>query len=81
MGSSVAGRGGIHSPSAGFALKPQGFLDAPHIRTFLITVSSRGEKYFAAIRYRFTVSETIALPACVLEFEGLGGRLFRVAQK
>ena len=36
--------------------EPQGFPDAPHHPSFPSTVLRHGEKYFATIRYRFTVS-------------------------
>jgi aldose 1-epimerase len=52
---SVVGRGGvIYRQSAGFALEPQGFPDAPHHPNFPSTILRPGESYHAVIRYRFT---------------------------
>jgi aldose 1-epimerase len=51
---SVAGRGIIYRQSAGFALEPQGFPDAPHHPNFPSTILRPGERYHAIIRYRFT---------------------------
>jgi aldose 1-epimerase len=49
------GRGGIvYRQSAGLALEPQGFPDAPHHANFPSTVLRPGESYHAIIRYRFT---------------------------
>jgi len=56
LNGSVAGRGGIYRQSAGFALEPQGFPDAPHHPSFPSTILRPGEKYLATIGYRFMVS-------------------------
>jgi aldose 1-epimerase len=49
-----AGRGGvIYRQSAGFALEPQGFPDAPHHPRFPSTVLRPGEIYRRVIRYHF----------------------------
>lgn len=55
---SVTGRGGIiYRQSAGFALEPQGFPDAPNHAGFPSTILRPEENYSAVIRYRFLVSE------------------------
>ncbi|MGH8227902.1 MAG: aldose epimerase family protein [Steroidobacteraceae bacterium] len=56
LNGSVAGRGGAYRQSAGLALEPQGFPDAPHHPSFPSNVLRPGERYAAAIRYRFTVA-------------------------
>lgn len=53
LNGSVAGRGGIYRQSAGLAFEPQGFPDAPHHASFPSSFLRAGERYFAAIRYRF----------------------------
>jgi aldose 1-epimerase len=56
LNGSIAGRGGvIYRQSAGFAFEPQGFPDAPNHPQFPSTILRPGEKYGAAIRYRFMV--------------------------
>jgi len=56
LNGSVTGRGGvIYRQSAGFALEPQGFPDAPHHPAFPSTILHPSETYIAIIRYRFTV--------------------------
>jgi aldose 1-epimerase len=56
LNGSVCGRGGIiYRQSAGFAFEPQGFPDAPHHPGFPSTILRPTEKYYAIIRYRFTV--------------------------
>lgn len=57
LNGSVAGRGGIiYRQSAGLAVEPQGFPDAPHHRNFPSTVLRPGERYRQMIRYRFTTA-------------------------
>ena len=52
-----AGHGGvIYRQSAGFALEPQGFPDAPHHSNFPSTILRPGEQYRRIIRYRFGVT-------------------------
>lgn len=54
LNGSIAGRGGIiYRQSAGFALEPQGFPDAPHHPTFPTTILRPQERYHAIIRYHF----------------------------
>lgn len=50
----VAGRGGAYRQSAGFALEPQGFPDAPNRPEFPSTVLRPGMVYRQVIAYRFT---------------------------
>jgi aldose 1-epimerase len=50
----VAGRGGVYRQSAGFALEPQGFPDAPNRPEFPSTVLRPGKVYRQVIAYRFT---------------------------
>jgi aldose 1-epimerase len=55
LNGSVAGRGGVvYRQSAGFALEPQGFPDAPHHPAFPSTILRPRQDYEAVIRYRFT---------------------------
>jgi aldose 1-epimerase len=57
LNGTFAGRGGaIYRQSAGLAFEPQGFPDAPHHSNFPITILRPGERYRAAIRYRFTAA-------------------------
>ncbi len=51
---SVAGRGGTYRQSAGFALEPQGFPDAPNRPEFPSTLLQPGIVYRQVIAYRFT---------------------------
>ncbi len=51
---SVAGRGGAYRQSAGLALEPQGFPDAPNQPEFPSTVLQPGTVYRQVIAYRFT---------------------------
>lgn len=51
---SVAGRGGAYRQSAGLALEPQGFPDAPNRPEFPSTVLRPGTVYRQVIAYRFT---------------------------
>jgi aldose 1-epimerase len=44
----------IYRQSAGLALEPQAFPDAPHHANFPSTVLRPGETYRRNIRYRFT---------------------------
>jgi aldose 1-epimerase len=54
LNGSVVGRGDIiYRQSAGFALEPQGFPDAPHHAEFPTTILRPQEDYRAVIRYRF----------------------------
>jgi aldose 1-epimerase len=54
LNGSAIGRGGvIYRQSAGFALEPQGFPDAPHHPAFPSTILRPGETYHPIIRYRF----------------------------
>ncbi len=50
----VAGRGGAYRQSAGFAVEPQGFPDAPNRPEFPSTVLRPGTVYRQVIAYRFT---------------------------
>lgn len=55
LNGSVAGRGGIiYRQSAGFALEPRGFPDAPHHPNFPSIILRLGESCYAVICYRFT---------------------------
>jgi aldose 1-epimerase len=55
LNGSIVGRGGVlYRQSAGFAVEPQGFPDAPHHPTFPTTILRPQERYHAIIRYRFT---------------------------
>ena len=49
----VTGRGGAYRQSAGFALEPQGFPDAPHHPQFPSTILRPGTTYDQSICYRF----------------------------
>jgi aldose 1-epimerase len=53
---SVAGRGGAYRQSAGLALEPQGFPDAPNHPEFPSTILRPGETYRETIGYRITAS-------------------------
>jgi aldose 1-epimerase len=53
---SVSGRGGLYRQSAGFALEPQGFPDAPNQPNFPATILRPGERYHEEIVYRFPVA-------------------------
>ena len=53
---SQAGRGGLYRQSAGFAVEPQGFPDAPNQTHFPSTILRPGERYHEEIIYRFSVS-------------------------
>jgi len=50
---SVAGRGGAYRQSAGFAIEPQGFPDAPNQAKFPTTVLRPGATYREVIKYCF----------------------------
>ena len=50
---SLAGRGGLYRQSAGFALEPQGFPDAPNQPNFPSSILRPGELYREQIVYRF----------------------------
>jgi aldose 1-epimerase len=54
LNGSVAGRGGAYRQSAGLALEPQGFPDAPNRPDFPSTVLRPGSVYRQVIAYRFT---------------------------
>jgi aldose 1-epimerase len=55
LSGAFAGHGGvIYRQSAGLALEPQAFPDAPHHPDFPSTVLRPGETYHRHIRYRFT---------------------------
>jgi aldose 1-epimerase len=55
LSGAFAGHGGvIYRQSAGLALEPQAFPDAPHHANFPSTVLRPGETYRRNIRYRFT---------------------------
>jgi aldose 1-epimerase len=54
LNGSVAGRGGAYRQSAGLALEPQGFPDAPNRAEFPSTVLRPGSVYRQVIAYRFT---------------------------
>jgi aldose 1-epimerase len=54
LNGSVAGRGGAYRQSAGLALEPQGFPDAPNRPDFPSTVLRPGSVYHQVIAYRFT---------------------------
>jgi aldose 1-epimerase len=51
----VTGRGGAYRQSAGFALEPQGYPDAPHHPQFPSTILRPGTTYHQSICYRFGV--------------------------
>jgi len=53
---SVAGRGGAYRQSAGFAIEPQGFPDAPNHPQFPSTILRPGTTYREAIVYRFGIA-------------------------
>lgn len=54
LNGSIAGRGGIiYRQSAGFAIEPQGFPDAPHHPNFPSTILRPGQTCRAVIGYRF----------------------------
>jgi aldose 1-epimerase len=54
LNGSVSGRGGAYRQSAGLALEPQGFPDAPNRPEFPSTVLTPGSVYRQVIAYRFT---------------------------
>ncbi|HEY4041078.1 MAG TPA: aldose epimerase family protein [Rhodopila sp.] len=55
LSGAFAGHGGvIYRQSAGLALEPQAFPDAPHHPDFPSTILRPGETYRRSIRYRFT---------------------------
>jgi aldose 1-epimerase len=54
LNGSVAGRGGAYRQSAGFALEPQGFPDAPNRPEFPSTILHPRCNYRESIAYRFT---------------------------
>lgn len=59
LNGAFAGRGGIiYRQSAGFALEPQGFPDAPHHPNFPSTILRPGETYRRVIQYRFTTASS-----------------------
>jgi aldose 1-epimerase len=53
LNGSVAGRGGAYRQSAGFALEPQGFPNAPNQPNFPSVILRPGTDYCETIRYRF----------------------------
>lgn len=55
LNGTVIGRGGAYRQSAGFALEPQGFPDAPHHPGFKSTILRPGTSYRESIRYRFGI--------------------------
>jgi aldose 1-epimerase len=56
LSGAFAGHGGvIYRQSAGLALEPQAFPDAPHHPDFPSTMLRPGETYRRTIRYRFTL--------------------------
>lgn len=54
LNGSVAGRGGAYRQSAGFALEPQGFPNAPNEPRFPSTILRPGMQYSEVIEYRIT---------------------------
>lgn len=54
LNGSVAGRGGVYRQSAGFAVEPQGFPDAPNRPEFPGTILGPGSLYKETIGYRFS---------------------------
>jgi aldose 1-epimerase len=58
LNGSAAGRGGLYRQSAGFAIEPQGFPDAPNHPNFPSTILRPGERYRQEIVYRLgTIAE------------------------
>jgi aldose 1-epimerase len=56
-----AGRGGLYRQSAGFAVEPQGFPNAPNQPDFPTTILRPGEAYHEEIVYRFpSVTQKVA---------------------
>ena len=57
LSGTFAGHGGlIYRQSAGLALEPQDFPDAPHYPNFPSTILRPGETYRRTIRYRFAIA-------------------------
>jgi aldose 1-epimerase len=56
------GRGGLYRQSAGFAIEPQGFPDAPNQPGFPTTILRPGQAYHEEIVYRFPAADRKALP-------------------
>jgi aldose 1-epimerase len=54
LNGAVAGHGGAYRQSAGLALEPQGFPDAPNRPEFPSTILRPGVVYRQIIAYRFT---------------------------
>jgi aldose 1-epimerase len=54
LNGSIAGRSGVYRQSAGFAIEPHGYPDAPNRSAFPSTILRPGAKYRRVIGYRFT---------------------------
>jgi aldose 1-epimerase len=59
---SAPGRGGLYRQSAGFAIEPQGFPNAPNQPEFPTTILRLGETYHEEIVYRFLSADLKASP-------------------
>jgi len=59
---SAPGRGGLYRQSAGFAIEPQGFPNAPNQPDFPTTILRPGEAYHEEIVYRFLSADQKAAP-------------------
>jgi aldose 1-epimerase len=59
---SAPGRGGLYRQSAGFAIEPQGFPNAPNQPEFPTTILRPGETYHEEIVYRFLSADPKASP-------------------
>lgn len=59
---SAPGRGGLYRQSAGFAIEPQGFPNAPNQLGFPTTILRPGEAYHEEIVYRFLAADRKAAP-------------------
>jgi aldose 1-epimerase len=62
LNGSVSGRGGAYRQSAGFALEPQGFPDAPHHSNFPTTILRPESAYREVIGYRFGAHRGMGVP-------------------
>jgi aldose 1-epimerase len=62
LNGSAPGRGGLYRQSAGFAIEPQGFPNAPHEPSFPTTILRPGQAYHEEIVYRFPSAKQKAAP-------------------
>jgi aldose 1-epimerase len=62
LNGSAPGRGGLYRQSAGFAIEPQGFPNAPNQPSFPTTILRPGQAYHEEIVYRFPSADQKAAP-------------------